>query len=151
MGAVIALLVPALLTALVLTQTFGEDGQLVVDEKAIGVAIAAVALALRAPVLVAVTLAVVTTALRGPSASQRSRRTSTSQREPAPPIVAVLTARRTFESWRAPLFFLQNSIKVGLPRDARESNGNNAATVRSRNAAEMASTAASCMSSVAWV
>jgi branched-subunit amino acid transport protein len=63
MGAVIALLVPALLTALVLTQTFGEDGQLVVDEKAIGVAIAAVALALRAPVLVAVTLAVVTTVL----------------------------------------------------------------------------------------
>jgi branched-subunit amino acid transport protein len=63
MGAVIALLVPALLTALVLTQTFGEDGQLVVDEKAIGVAIAAVALVLRAPVLVAVMLAVVTTAL----------------------------------------------------------------------------------------
>lgn len=63
MGAVIALLVPALLTALVLTQTFGEDGQLVVDEKAIGVAIAAVALALRAPVLAAVTLAVVTTVL----------------------------------------------------------------------------------------
>ena len=63
MGAVIALLVPALLTALVLTQTFSEDGQLVVDEKGIGVAIAAVALALRAPVLVAVTLAVVTTAL----------------------------------------------------------------------------------------
>ena len=63
MSAVIALLVPALLTALVLTQTFGEDGQLVVDEKAIGVAIAAVALVLRAPVLVAVMLAVVTTAL----------------------------------------------------------------------------------------
>ena len=62
-NSVITLLVPALLTALVLTQTVGEDGQLVVDEKAIGVAIAAVALALRAPVLVAVTLAVVTTAL----------------------------------------------------------------------------------------
>jgi len=44
MGAVIALLVPALLTALVLTQTFGEDGRLVLDEKAIGVAVAAVAL-----------------------------------------------------------------------------------------------------------
>jgi branched-subunit amino acid transport protein len=63
MNAVIALLVPALLTSLVVTQTFGEDGQLALDEKAIGVAIAAVALALRAPVLVAVTLAVVTTAL----------------------------------------------------------------------------------------
>jgi branched-subunit amino acid transport protein len=63
MAAVIALLVPALLTALVLTQTFGEDGRLVLDEKAIGVAVAAVALALRAPVLVAVALAVATTAL----------------------------------------------------------------------------------------
>jgi branched chain amino acid efflux pump len=62
-SAVIALLVPALLTALVLTQTFGEDGRLVLDEKAIGVAVAAVALALRAPVLVAVALAVATTAL----------------------------------------------------------------------------------------
>jgi phosphohistidine swiveling domain-containing protein len=41
-----SLLVPALLTALVL------------DEKAIGVAVAAVALSLRVPVLVAVTLAV---------------------------------------------------------------------------------------------
>jgi branched-subunit amino acid transport protein len=62
-NAVIALLVPALLTALVVTQTFGEDGRLVLDEKAIGVAVAAVALALRAPVLLAVTLAVVATAL----------------------------------------------------------------------------------------
>jgi branched-subunit amino acid transport protein len=61
--AVIALLAPALLTALVVTQTFGEDGRLVLDEKAIGVAIAVVALALRAPVLLAVGLAVVATAL----------------------------------------------------------------------------------------
>ena len=63
MGAVIALLVPALLTALVVTQTFGEDGRLVVDEKAIGAAVAAVALALRTPVVLAVALAVVATAL----------------------------------------------------------------------------------------
>jgi branched-subunit amino acid transport protein len=62
-NAVIALLVSALLTALVVTQTFGEDGRLVLDEKAIGVAVAAVALALRAPVLLAVALAVVATAL----------------------------------------------------------------------------------------
>ena len=62
-GSVIALLVPSLLTALVVTQTFGEDGRLVVDEKAIGVAVGAVALALRAPVLLAVALAVVATAL----------------------------------------------------------------------------------------
>jgi uncharacterized membrane protein len=62
-NAVIALLVPVLLTALVVTQTFGEDGRLVLDEKAIGVAVAAIAIALRAPVLLAVALAVVTTAL----------------------------------------------------------------------------------------
>ena len=62
-NAIIAQLAPALLAALVVTQTFGEDGRLVLDEKAIGVAVAAVALALRAPVLVAVALAVATTAL----------------------------------------------------------------------------------------
>ena len=45
LGAVIALLVPALLTALVVTQTFGEDGRLVLDEKAVCVAVAAIALA----------------------------------------------------------------------------------------------------------
>ena len=61
--AIIALLVPAVLTALVVTQTFGEDGRLVLDEKTIGVAVAAVALVLRAPVLLAVALAVVATAL----------------------------------------------------------------------------------------
>ncbi len=60
---VIALLAPALLAALVVTETFGADRQLVVDERAAGVAVAAVALALRAPVLVAVLLAAVTTAL----------------------------------------------------------------------------------------
>ena len=62
-NAVIALLAPALLAALVVTQTFSEDGRLVLDEKAIGVAVAAVALALRWPVLLAVALAVVATAL----------------------------------------------------------------------------------------
>ena len=61
--AVIALLAPALLSALVITETFGEDGHLVVDERAVGVAVAGVALALRAPVLVAIVLAAVTTAL----------------------------------------------------------------------------------------
>ena len=60
-----ALLVPALLTALVVTQTFGEDGRLVLDERAIGVAVAAVALALRAQVLLAVALAVVATSIVG--------------------------------------------------------------------------------------
>jgi uncharacterized membrane protein len=61
--AVIALLAPALLSALVITETFGEDGHLVLDERAVGVAVAAVALALRAPMLVAVALAALTTAL----------------------------------------------------------------------------------------
>ena len=60
---VIALLAPALLSALVVTETFGEEGHLVLDERAVGVAVAATALALRAPVLVAVALAAATTAL----------------------------------------------------------------------------------------
>ena len=60
---VIALLAPALLTALVITETFSEDRHYVLDEKAIGVAVAGVALALRAPVLLAVALAALTTAL----------------------------------------------------------------------------------------
>ncbi len=62
-NAVIALMVPAILTALVVTETFGEDGRLVLDEKAIGVVVAAGALALRAPVLLAIALAVVATTL----------------------------------------------------------------------------------------
>jgi branched-subunit amino acid transport protein len=62
-NAVIALLTPALLTALVVTGTFGEGGRLALDERALGVGVAAVALALRAPVLVAVVLAAVVTAL----------------------------------------------------------------------------------------
>ena len=61
--AVIALLAPALLSALVITETFGEDGHLVLDERAVGVAVAGVALALRAPMLVAVALAALTSAL----------------------------------------------------------------------------------------
>jgi uncharacterized membrane protein len=60
---VIALLAPALLAALVVTETFGEDRHLVLDERAVGVAVAAAALALRAPMLLAVALAAVTTAL----------------------------------------------------------------------------------------
>jgi uncharacterized membrane protein len=60
---VIGLLAPALLSALVITETFGEERHLVLDERAIGVAVAATALALRAPVLVAVALAAASTAL----------------------------------------------------------------------------------------
>jgi uncharacterized membrane protein len=61
--AVIALLAPALLAALVISETFGEDRHLVLDERAVGVAVAVIALALRAPVLLAVALAAATTAL----------------------------------------------------------------------------------------
>ena len=60
---IIVLLAPALLAALVVTETFGEDGRLVLDARAFGLAVAATALALRAPVLVAVTLAAVATAM----------------------------------------------------------------------------------------
>ena len=62
-NAVMALLTPALLTALVVTGTFGEGGHLTLDERALGVGVAAVALALRAPVLLAVVLAALVTAL----------------------------------------------------------------------------------------
>jgi branched-subunit amino acid transport protein len=62
-NAVIALLAPALLAALVVTETFGDDGHLALDERALGIGVAAVALALRAPVLLAVALAALVTAL----------------------------------------------------------------------------------------
>ena len=54
---VIALLAPALLTALILTDTFVTDKDLVLDARAAGLACAAVALALRAPMLVTVMVA----------------------------------------------------------------------------------------------
>jgi hypothetical protein len=63
-NAVIALLAPALLAALVVTETFAEDQHLVLDERAVGVAVAAVALATRrVPVLGALALAAATAAL----------------------------------------------------------------------------------------
>ena len=62
-NAVIALIAPALLAALVVTEPFGDDVHLVLDERALGVGVAAVALALRAPVLLAVALAALVTAL----------------------------------------------------------------------------------------
>lgn len=54
----IALLAPALLAALVVTETLGgEDKSLVLDARAVGVGAAAVALALRASLLIAVVVA----------------------------------------------------------------------------------------------
>jgi hypothetical protein len=61
--ALVAMLAPALLAALVVSETFGEEGHLVLDERALGVAVAGIAIALWAPMLLAVALAVVATAL----------------------------------------------------------------------------------------
>ena len=60
---VVALLAPALLAALIATQTLGRERELVLDERALGLAAAAVALVLRAPVLAVVIIAAATTAL----------------------------------------------------------------------------------------
>ena len=57
--AVIGLLAPALLTALILTETFAKGQDLVVDARAAGLGCAAIALALRAPMLVVVLVAAV--------------------------------------------------------------------------------------------
>lgn len=64
-GAVIALLAPALLAALVVAQTLGaEGGGLMLDEARVaGVAAAALALLLRAPLLAVVAVAAVAAAL----------------------------------------------------------------------------------------
>ena len=59
----VELLAPALLAALVVTQTVGGDEELVLDERLAGVAAASVAVALRAPILVSVAIAAVVTAL----------------------------------------------------------------------------------------
>ena len=60
---VVMLLAPALLAALVVVQVAGGDRELVLDTRAVGLAAAAVALLLRAPILVVVAVAAVATAL----------------------------------------------------------------------------------------
>lgn len=57
------LLAPSLLAALVVTQALGEDGELVFDERLVGVGVAAVAIRIRAPLIVVMALAAVSTAL----------------------------------------------------------------------------------------
>lgn len=60
---VIGLFAPALLAALVVTETLGRpDGALVVDERAAGVAAAGAALALRAPIVPVIAIAAAVTA-----------------------------------------------------------------------------------------
>ena len=59
----VELLAPVMLTALVVTQTFGGDEKLTVDARVVGVAAALVALRLRAHIIVAMVVAAATTAL----------------------------------------------------------------------------------------
>ena len=59
--AIIALLAPALLSALVVVDTFGSERDVVLDARAGGLVVAAVALALRAPLLVVVVAAAAAT------------------------------------------------------------------------------------------
>jgi branched-subunit amino acid transport protein len=58
----VGLLAPALLAALVVTQTIASDRHVVLDARLAGVAAAAVSLRLRAPILVAVAVAAAVTA-----------------------------------------------------------------------------------------
>jgi len=59
----IELLAPALLTALIVVQVFGGDRRLELDERALGLAAAVLAVTLRAPVIAVVIAAAVVTAL----------------------------------------------------------------------------------------
>jgi len=56
-GHIVAHLAPALLAALVATAAFADEGRLTLDARAAGLAVAAVAIALRTPVLLVVILA----------------------------------------------------------------------------------------------
>ena len=60
---VVDLLAPALLAALVATQAFATGDELVLDERAAGLAAAGACVALRAPILVTVVAAALTTAV----------------------------------------------------------------------------------------
>ena len=60
---VVELLAPVMLTALVVTQTFGGDGQLSVDARVPGVAAAAVAVWQRIPLVGAMAIAAAVTTL----------------------------------------------------------------------------------------
>jgi uncharacterized membrane protein len=60
--AVLVLLPPAVLAALLVTQTVADGEQLVVDARVAGVAAAAVAIAVRAPILAVVVAAAAVTA-----------------------------------------------------------------------------------------
>jgi branched-subunit amino acid transport protein len=61
--ACVELLAPVMLTALVVTQTFGGDEEIEVDARVVGVGAALVAIVLRAPIIVAMGIAALATAL----------------------------------------------------------------------------------------
>jgi branched-subunit amino acid transport protein len=61
--ALVPLLAPALLAALVAINTVADDGEVVLDARLPGVVVAAAAIALKAPVLVVVVAAAVVTAV----------------------------------------------------------------------------------------
>ena len=60
---VVSLLAPTLLAALIVTQAFADGRHLVLDARAAGLGAAALAVALRAPVLVVIVAAAATAAL----------------------------------------------------------------------------------------
>jgi branched-subunit amino acid transport protein len=62
-ASVVDVLAPAMLAALVVTQTVGGDRELVFDERLAGVAAGAVAVWLRAPLIVVMVVAAATAAL----------------------------------------------------------------------------------------
>lgn len=61
--ALVDVLAPAMLAALVVTQAVGGDEEIVLDERVAGVAVAGVAIVLRAPLLVVMIAAAATAAL----------------------------------------------------------------------------------------
>lgn len=63
MSAVVEVLAPAMLAALVVTQTVGGDRELVFDARLVGVAAGGVAVWLRAPLLAVMVVAAATAAL----------------------------------------------------------------------------------------
>ena len=62
-GAVVDVLAPAMLAALVVTQTVGGDRSIEIDERLLGVAAGAVAVWLRAPLVVVMVVAAATAAV----------------------------------------------------------------------------------------
>ena len=62
-SAVVDVLAPAMLAALVVTQTVAGDREIVLDERLAGVAAGAAAVVLRAPLLLVMTVAAATAAL----------------------------------------------------------------------------------------